>query len=64
MCTGAGDGEVTKHMASFYTNVYTTETSGPMVTRLKNKGYRYEAVIYHSDSVIWFSSYFPCFAID
>ncbi|KAL4234759.1 Methyltransferase-like protein 9 [Mactra antiquata] len=37
---GAGDGEVTKKMAPYFESVYATETSKPMVTRLKEKGYK------------------------
>ncbi|KAH3771347.1 protein-L-histidine N-pros-methyltransferase-like [Dreissena polymorpha] len=37
---GAGDGKVTEKMSPFFKQVFATETSGPMVTRLKNKGYR------------------------
>ncbi|KAK7504689.1 hypothetical protein BaRGS_00004175 [Batillaria attramentaria] len=37
---GAGDGEVTKVMADYFSNVYVTEMSPPMIKLLKNKGYR------------------------
>lgn len=37
---GAGDGEVTKMMSSYFHQIYATETSGPMIKRLKDKGYR------------------------
>lgn len=36
---GAGDGKVTMKMAPHFNNVYTTETSNMMVTRLTEKGF-------------------------
>lgn len=36
---GAGDGHITQHMAPYFSQVYTTETSGPMTWRLFEKGY-------------------------
>ena len=38
--SGAGDGRVTEKMSSYFRNVYATEASNPMVTRLTEKGYR------------------------
>ena len=36
---GAGDGEVTRQIAPLFSEVVTTETSKPMVRRLRSKGY-------------------------
>lgn len=36
---GAGDGEVTRQIAPLFTEVVATETSKPMVRRLRSKGY-------------------------
>ncbi|KAH3771349.1 hypothetical protein DPMN_172664 [Dreissena polymorpha] len=37
---GAGDGTVTEKMSPFFRQVFATDASGPMVTRLKSKGFR------------------------
>lgn len=41
---GAGDGEVTKKIAKYFSNVYTTEMSPSMINLLQYKGYRWVTV--------------------
>ena len=43
---GAGDGNVTQHMASLFASVVATEVSAPMVDRLRQSGY--DAILTHS----------------
>lgn len=37
---GAGDGEVTKVLVPYFSNIYVTEMSPPMVAVLSSKGYQ------------------------